>query len=115
MGDWSTSTTRSILPKPLTRLCAPGDARAENLALAAFSSTSFTSVDLPEPDTPDADEAAERKGDVDRLEIVLARADHDRIRLAHRARASGTGTKHRPDRYAPVRDCRTVMRSSTPP
>src|ERR1700729_1893780 len=53
IGDWSTEITLSSCSSPLIRLCAPARwrERCRRLAAALYS-TSLTSVDFPDPDTP---------------------------------------------------------------
>ena len=53
IGDWSTEMILSSCSSPVIRLCAPARCRLRCRWLeTALSSTSLTSVDLPEPDTP---------------------------------------------------------------
>src|SRR5215471_6674698 len=53
MGFWSISITLSKTSIPSTPWCAPGLTRARLSRFAsALKTISFTSVDLPEPDTP---------------------------------------------------------------
>ena len=53
IGDWSMSMTLSISSQPTMRRCFPGRSRDRyTFCISARSSTSCTSVDLPEPETP---------------------------------------------------------------
>src|SRR5690606_38390273 len=54
IGPWSTCTTLSRCSRPSTRRCRPATCRAPLrwLAITVYR-MEFTSVDLPEPDTPD--------------------------------------------------------------
>ena len=53
IGDWSMLMILSTWSSPLMRRCAPGRCFARWSRFAtALNSTSLTSVDLPDPDTP---------------------------------------------------------------
>ncbi len=97
IGDWSMSITLSKHSMPSTESCSPGFTRTRCRRFAsALKTVSFTSVDLPEPETPgDRDELADRELDVDVLQVVLGGAAHP-----ERAEVLGAAIRHR-DRPLP--------------
>ena len=70
--------TLSMYSVPAMILCAPGSSRERYSALAsARYRMSFTSVDLPEPETPVTTVITpKRKAHIEVLQIVLARAQY---------------------------------------
>ena len=77
IGVWSMSITLSKQSIPSIASCAPGFVRVRLSRFAsALNTTSFTSVDLPDPETPVTRQLPDRELDVDRLQVVLSGAEH---------------------------------------
>ena len=116
IGAWSTSTTLSRNFMPSTWRCRPGSALARCRCWASDrSKMSFTSVDLPDPDTP-----------VTAIRHPSGNETSMSLRLCSRAprtvttspspgrRRAGTGIDRLPDRYWPVIDALFVKMPPRP-
>lgn len=107
MGDWSTCTTLSTRSSPSTRVCRPGTFRAPLSSRArCVYRMSFTSVDLPEPETPVTAVSTPSGKDTSMSWRLFSRAPCTvslRLWSAGR-RTSGSGISFLPDRYWPVID-----------
>ena len=119
IGPWSTCTTLSSWPIPVTRTCRPGTVRAPCSSRAsALIQDVVDQRRLPRPRHPrHRDEHAQRERHIHVLQIVLTRAlDHHLAGTAAACAATaGTGMLSRPVRYAPVSDSWLASRSADRP
>ena len=118
IGPWSTCTTLSSWPIPVTlRALARHHPRAvQLLSASALNKMSLTSVDLPDPDTPVTAMNTQRERHVHPAQVMLGRAlDHVLPAPERGRRAAGSAIDWRPVRYAPVSDPELASSSSTGP
>ena len=112
MGVWSMAMTLSTLSVPSTRRCRPGGTREPyTSAMSDRRRISFTSVDLPEPDTP-VTQTNWPSGKVTSMSVRLcSRAPRTVMVLSVAGRrTAGTAMDRFPARYCPVMDA--LLRSS---
>ena len=116
MGDWSMSITLSMCSSPSMRSCAPGRrGRRPSRPARVFSSTSLTSVLLPEPDTPVTQVRAPTGNAASMSRRLFSRAPWTVSHPRASRRIAGTGTPRRPDRNAPVTEAGSASMSATEP
>ena len=105
IGFWSISITLSKTSIPSTPACAPGLTRARLSRFAsALKTISFTSVDLPEPETPVTQMNLPTGNSTSMSLRLCCAAPRTRNEPRSSSRRSGTAIARVPERNCPVTD-----------
>ena len=116
MGDWSMAMTLSNCSMPSMRRCRPGRSGLRfSLPAMALRMISFTSVLLPDPETPVTHVKAPTGIRTSMSRRLFSRAPSTDSQPCGSRRVAGTGIVRAPDRYAPVTDPGSASTSAAVP